>query len=153
MRKGILVLFLAIAAFSAAAQEKVVHRNIGLDSLMVILQRSTVEKVYYQSDESAKNLAFTVDQGRAGYVEQMKKDLEDNGYKILPLRGYLFVLKGVGLAQELPWDYFAVARKQEKAPVSQDYIDALSGSANVATSQNKTYQIGNRGNGSASGKA
>jgi hypothetical protein len=90
MRKGILVLFLAIAAFSAAAQEKVVHRNIGLDSLMVILQKSTVEKVYYQSDESAKNLAFTVDQGRAGYVDQMKKDLEDNGYKILPLRGYLF---------------------------------------------------------------
>ena len=153
MRKGILVLFLAIAAFSAAAQEKVVHRNIGLDSLMVILQRSTVEKVYYQSDESAKNLAFTVDQGRAGYVEQMKKDLEDNGYKILPLRGYLFVLKGVGLAQELPWDYFAVAKKQEKAPVSQDYIDALAGSANVATSQNKTYQIGDRGSESASGKA
>ena len=153
MRKGILVLFLAIAAFSAAAQEKVVHRNIGLDSLMVILQKSTVEKVYYQSDESAKNLAFTVDQGRAGYVEQMKKDLEDNGYKILPLRGYLFVLKGVGLAQELPWDYFAVAKKQEKAPVSQDYIDALAGSANVATSQNKTYQIGDRGSESASGKA
>ena len=153
MRKGILVLFLAIAAFSAAAQEKVVHRNIGLDSLMVILQKNTVEKVYYQSDESAKNLAFTVDQGRAGYVEQMKKDLEDNGYKILPLRGYLFVLKGVGLAQELPWDYFAVAKKQEKAPVSQDYIDALAGSANVATSQNKTYQIGDRGSESASGKA
>ena len=153
MRKGILVLFLAIAAFSAAAQEKVVHRNIGLDSLMVILQKSTVEKVYYQSDESAKNLAFTVDQGRAGYVDQMKKDLEDNGYKILPLRGYLFVLKGVGLAQELPWDYFAVAKKQEKAPVSQDYIDALAGSANVATSQNKTYQIGDRGSESASGKA
>ena len=41
MRKGILVLFLAIAAFSAAAQEKVVHRNIGLDSLMVILQKNT----------------------------------------------------------------------------------------------------------------
>lgn len=153
MRKGILVLFLAIAAFSAAAQEKVVHRNIGLDSLMVILQKNTVEKVYYQSDESAKNLAFTVDQGRAGYVEQMKKDLEDNGYKILPLRGYLFVLKGVGLAQELPWDYFAVAKKQEKAPVSHDYIDALAGSANVATSQNKTYQIGDRGSESASGKA
>ena len=153
MRKGILVLFLAIAAFSAAAQEKVVHRNIGLDSLMVILQKNTVEKVYYQSDESAKNLAFTVDQGRAGYVDQMKKDLEDNGYKILPLRGYLFVLKGVGLAQELPWDYFAVAKKQEKAPVSQDYIDALAGSANVATSQNKTYQIGDRGSESASGKA
>ena len=153
MRKGILVLIFAVAAFSAVAQEKVVHRNIGLDSLMVILQRSTVEKVYYQSDESAKNLAFTVDQGRAGYVDQMKKDLEDNGYKILPLRGYLFVLKGVGLAEELPWDYFAVAKKQDKAPVSQDYIDALAGSANVATSQNKTYQIGDRGSESASGKA
>lgn len=153
MRKGILVLLFALAAFSAAAQEKVVHRNIGLDSLMVILQKNTVEKVYYQSDASAKNLAFTVDQGRAGYVDQIKKDLEDNGYTILSLRGYLFVLKGVGLAQELPWDYFAVAKKQEKAPVSQDYIDALAGSANVATSQNKTYQIGDRGNESVSGKA
>lgn len=153
MRKGILVLFLAFAAFSAVAQEKVVHRNIGLDSLMVLLQKNTVEKVYYQSDESAKNLAFTVDEGRNGYVEEMKKDLAESGYTILSLRGYLFVLKGIGLAQELPWDYFAVAKKSEKAPVAQDYIDALAGSANVATSQNKTYQIGDRGKESVSGKA
>lgn len=130
-----------------------VHRNIGLDSLMVLLQKESGQKIYYQSDASAKNLTFTVNEGDPSYTGQIKEDLADNGYTILSLKGYIFVLKGAGLAQELPWDYFSAAAKREKQPVSQDYIDALSGSANVATSQNKTYQIGDRGNESVSGKA
>lgn len=130
-----------------------VHRNIGLDSLMVLLQKESGQKIYYQSDASAKNLTFTVNEGDPSYAGQIKEDLADNGYTILSLKGYIFVLKGAGLAQELPWDYFSAAAKREKQPVAQDYIDALSGSANVATSQNKTYQIGDRGNESVSGKA
>ncbi|MBE6223698.1 MAG: TonB-dependent receptor [Bacteroidales bacterium] len=130
-----------------------VHRNIGLDSLMVLLQKESGQKIYYQSDASAKNLTFTVNEGDPSYTGQIKEDLADNGYTILSLKGYIFVLKGAGLAQELPWDYFSAAAKREKQPVAQDYIDALAESANVATSQNKTYQIGDKGNVSASGKA
>ena len=83
MRKGILVLFLAIAAFSAAAQEKVVHRNIGLDSLMAIMQGCSSEKVYYQSDAFAKNLTFTVNVQSSTLMEDIKGDLMEKGYKVI----------------------------------------------------------------------
>lgn len=153
MRKVILVLLFAFAALAAAAQETVVHRNIGLDSLMVLMQRCTPEKIYYQSDESARNLTFTVNGASSTMVDDIKKDLVEKGYVVMPLRGYLFVLKGVGIADNLPYDYFSVAKKQESQPMAQDYIDALAGSMNVATSENKTYQIGDKENAKALGKA
>ena len=84
----------------AAAQEHTVHRNIGLDSVMVLMQRCSKEKIYYQSDASQSNLTFTVDAASATLFDDIKGDLEANGYKVLPIKGYLFVLKGVGLAQE-----------------------------------------------------
>ena len=148
-----LIMFFTVAvSLNAAAQEKV-HRNIGLDSLMAVMQRHTPQKVYYQSDESAKNLTFTVNEGSVSMLEEIGKDLKEKGYVVMQLRGYLFVLKGIGLSEKLPYDYFSTARKQEEKPVAKDYIDAIAGTMNVATSGNKTYQIGDKDNIKSSGKA
>ena len=148
-----LIMFFTVAvSLNAAAQEKI-HRNIGLDSLMAVMQRHTPQKVYYQSDESAKNLTFTVNEESASMLEEIGKDLKEKGYVVMQLRGYLFVLKGIGLSEKLPYDYFSTARKQEEKPVAKDYIDAIAGTMNVATSGNKTYQIGDKDNIKSSGKA
>ena len=155
-RYTLLVLMLVLAILpcgKAAAQEHTVHRNIGLDSVMVLMQRCSKEKIYYQSDALAGNLTFTVDAASATLFDDIKGDLEANGYKVLPMKGYLFVLKGVELAQQLPADYFMVRKKQQEVQVQKDYIDALAGRMDVATSMNKTYQIGDKGNESKSGKA
>lgn len=153
MRRVIFTLFLFVAAFGTVAAQERIHRNIGLDSLMAIMQRNTPEKIYYQSDESAKNYTFTVNEGSSTMYDDMKEDLKEKGYVIMPLRGYLFILKGVGLSEKLPSDYFSVAKKRQEKPVAKDYIDALAGSMNVATSENKTYQIGDKDNMKVSGKA
>lgn len=136
----------------AKGQEADVRRNIGLDSLMAIMQGCSSEKVYYQSDAFAKNLTFTVNVQSSTLMEDIKGDLMEKGYKVFPFRGYLFVLKGVGLAQSLPDSWFAVDRKVNMPQASKDYIDALSGRLDVATSSNKTYQIGDKDNVSRSGK-
>ena len=157
MKKYRLLALLAVLALlpvgSAAAQEPTVHRNIGLDSVMVLMQRCSKEKIYYQSDASQSNLTFTVDAASATLFDDIKGDLEANGYKVLPMKGYLFVLKGVGLAEQLPSDYFAARKKPQTRQVEKDYIDALAGRMDVATSMNKTYQIGDKGNESRTGKA
>ena len=153
---GIFVLAFVLAmlpAGEAVAQEHTVHRNIGLDSVMVLMQRCSKEKIYYQCDASQANLTFTVDASSATMFDDIKGDLEANGYKVLPMKGYLFVLKGVGLAQQLPADYFTSRKKQSDVQVEKDYIDALQGRMDVATSMNKTYQIGDKGNESRTGKA
>ena len=150
----VLLSLLGLLAFGkASAQGTLIHRNIGLDSAMVLMQRVSLEKIYYQKDASAQNLTFTVDASKASMFEDLKKDLEDKGYRILHINGYMFVLKGVGLAQHLPADYFNSRKKEEKGQVSKDYIDALAGRMDVATSTNKTYQIGDKGKESGSGKA
>ena len=148
-----MVMLALLPVGSAAAQEHTVHRNIGLDSVMVLMQRCSREKIYYQSDASQGNLTFTVNTASATLFEDIKGDLEANGYKVLPMKGYLFVLKGVGLAQQLPADYFLSRKKQADVQVEKDYIDALAGRMDVATSMNKTYQIGDKDNVSRSGKA
>ena len=155
-RYRLLVMLLMVAFFPTGigmAQESTVHRNIGLDSVMVLMQRCSKEKIYYQSDASSGNLTFTVDAASATLFDDIKEDLQANGYKVLSMKGYLFVLKGVGLAQQLPADYFAVRKRQESRQVEKDYIDALAGRQDVATSTNKTYQIGDKGNASRNGKA
>ena len=155
-RYRLLVMLLMVAFFPTGvgmAQESTVHRNIGLDSVMVLMQRCSKEKIYYQSDASSGNLTFTVDAASATLFDDIKEDLQANGYKVLSMKGYLFVLKGVGLAQQLPSDYFAVRKRQESRQVEKDYIDALAGRQDVATSTNKTYQIGDKGNESRTGKA
>ena len=139
-----LILFLLATGVSDLLAQVPVHRNIGLDSLMAIMQKRTSEKIYYQSDESAKNLTFTVNEGSASLLDDIKKDLQDKGYVVSKVNGYLFILKGIGISEKLPYDYFAQQKQQEDEPVEKDYIDALDGSANVATSANKTYQIGDK---------
>ena len=109
---ALMVMLVMLPVGGAAAQEYTVHRNIGLDSVMVLMQRCSREKIYYQSDASQGNLTFTVNTASATLFEDIKGDLEANGYKVLPMKGYLFVLKGVGLAQQLPADYFMVRKNR-----------------------------------------
>ena len=54
MRKSVLtILILFLAASSLFAQNAFIHRNIGLDSLMGIMQRTSKEKIYYTSDATS----------------------------------------------------------------------------------------------------
>ena len=69
-----LVLFMLATGVGDLLAQVPVHRNIGLDSLMAIMQKRTSEKIYYQSDESAKNLTFTVNEGSASLLDDIKKD-------------------------------------------------------------------------------
>ena len=102
----------------AYAQQKVVHRNIGLDSLMSIMHRASGQRVYYVGGSSAQNLNFTVDAKSPALVADIKRMLEDKGYSVSEYDNAIFVLSGVGLNSNLPADYFARKKesvKEEKA--------------------------------------
>ena len=157
MKKGWLMilclLLLAAVPYGAAyAQEGGVHRNIGLDSLMVLMQRNSEKKIYYQSDEGVSKQVFTVDGTSSSILQDIKGLLKENGYTVAELKGYTFVLKGVGFSTDLPTGYF-LAQEQKKQEIVKDYIDALEGNENVAVSGNKVYQIGDRNRPAQSGKA
>ena len=137
----------------AYAQQKVVHRNIGLDSLLSVMQRNCNEKIYCQKGDDAGKLVFTVDEGSATVLDDIKGMLSDNGFSVVGAKGKLFVLKGAGLALDLPLGYFAVAEEKKEDETEVSYVDLLAENANVATSVNKVYQIGDKNRASATGKA
>ena len=145
MRRLILLAFVVLACVQSVtyAQQSVVHRNIGIDSLISLFRSVSSEPVYYLPSASAGNLTFTINGGSATVVDDIKAALGEQGYALSYFHNSIFVLKGAGLTAMLPFDYFkSDVVVEERA--QQDYIDALQSDANVATSQNKVYQIGDR---------
>lgn len=140
------------AGMELGAQERVVHRNIGLDSLVSLMRMSVPGKVYCQRDASAQKLVFTVGGTSGNLLGEIVQVLAENGYTVQEIKGSTYVFKGVGPAMELPAGYFA-QQKQESGKDGREYIDALAGNVSAATSMNKVYQIGERGHASGSGKA
>ena len=76
----LIMLFLGIGILFS--QTSFVHRNIGLDSLVVLMQRVSKEKIYYMGDEGAKNLTFTVNVGSTTLLDDIKDQLKEKGYTI-----------------------------------------------------------------------
>ena len=145
MRRLTLLAFVVLACVQSVtyAQQRVVHRNIGIDSLISLFRSVSSEPVYYLPSASANNLTFTINGSSANLVEDIKTALVGEGYAISYFHNSIFVLKGAGLTAMLPIDYFKNdVAVEERA--QQDYIDALQSDANVATSQNKVYQIGDK---------
>ena len=149
----LIMLFLGIGILFS--QTSFVHRNIGLDSLVVLMQRVSKEKIYYMGDEGAKNLTFTVNVGSTTLLDDIKDQLKEKGYTVSYTEGYAFVLKGMGIKEALPENWYAQEKPQEKAAPKQepDYNALLQGGQNLAVSQNKVYQIGDKNNKKKGGKA
>ncbi len=148
-----LFILLNVASVTYSFAQGRIHRNVGLDSLISLMQKNTQKKIYYENDESAKNLIFTVNEGSASMLQDIEADLKEKGYVVTQYNGFIFVLKGIGLSDRLPYDYFAKEKTVEEKPAAKDYIDALDGNVNVATSVNKTYQIGDKDSKSSYSKA
>ncbi len=136
------ITLLSLAAHSpASAQEVVTHRNIGLDSLMVLFQRVEGTTVYYLGGETSKELIFTVRED-AEMGKTIREKLQEQGFSISRHHNDLFVLKGAALTAALPTGYFTMEEEAVPETVSKDYIDVLANESNVAVSQNKVYEIG-----------
>lgn len=143
----ILVLILLAVPLVALSQEVDVYRNIGIDSLMTLMQRVSPQKVFYVAGDNSRNENFTVEvSGGASLLEQIKVILYEKGYSVTPFEGNLLVFKGVGLTDALPHDFFAARKDVKVKDSAKDHIDAIENVKNVATTENKVYQIGNRQN-------
>lgn len=135
-------LALVFAAQVDAAGQRIVHRNIGLDSLMTVMQGFCSGQVYYVPGANAASLAFTVDATAPGVLDRIVSLLSNSGYTVSNYSGDIYVLKGIGLKEGLPAEYF----KQQVLQQEKDHIlvGTLKGAENEVTSTNKVYQIGDK---------
>ena len=158
------IMFLAVALMQdAMAQTPDMRRNIGLDSLMKIMQQHSPQKVYYVMDDAGKNLTFTINAASAHIAKDIQQALNDKGYRISYAEGMVFVTRGAGIKDVLPQGYFIAGlkekqqKKEEQGNVQgeeqDDVMYMLQGGQELATSSNKVYQIGDKGSANRAGKA
>ena len=90
-------------------------------------------------------------------MEEIKGQLQDKGYTVSYTEGYAFVLKGIGIKEALPENWYAEEKPAQTGKtqgeenigiqeVEPEYADILLGEQNLAVSQNKVYQIGDKNN-------
>ena len=156
MKRFALMFFVLLAGIvaPAGAQQKTVHRNIGLDSLVSVFREACGRNVYYVGRNFEDKYNFTVNSTSGTLEDDIRKMLQENGFTVSTYGNSYFILKGVGLNASFPNDYFvqndAIADTVHQA---REYVDALLNTANVATMANKVYQIGEYNNVKKSGKA
>ena len=146
MRKTALTLLALLLGVSAAlSQTTGIRRNIGLDSLIAIMQKRVPQKIYWNKDETG-NLTFTINTASPTLLEEIESGLHEKGYSITRSEGLIFVLKGAGIKDALPVSWFALAgeKKDTQEPQRPDYL--LGAQQNLALSENKVYQVGDRNN-------
>ena len=146
MRKTALTLIALLLGVSAAlSQTTGIRRNIGLDSLIAIMQKRVPQKIYWNKDETG-NLTFTINTSSPTLLEEIESGLQEKGYSITRSEGLIFVLKGAGIKDALPDSWFALAgeKKDTQEPQRPDYL--LGAQQNLALSENKVYQVGDRNN-------
>ena len=150
MRHSILLAALTLLCCSLWAQESHVHRNIGLDSLMILLQQNSDGQVYYVKDAGAANLVFNMDLNVKDPAKAIRESLEKKGYSISEYNNDLYILKGLGLEAALPKTYFKIDEASIDAPAIQkddkavQYKNILSKNIKEATGGSKVYQIGDK---------
>lgn len=156
MKRPILLAALAMFCCTLWAQETHIHRNIGLDSLMVLMQQNTQGQVYYVKDAGAANLVFTIDLNGKDPIKAITESLEKKGYSISEYNNDLYILKGLGLEAALPEGYFKIEEKNvidtrakkgetiQKEEKAIQYKNILSKNIKEATGGNKIYQIGDK---------
>ena len=132
-----------LAAQTDAAGQKVVHRNIGLDSLMKVMQGFCQGQVYYVPGANAASLNYTVDVSSPGVIDRIVGLLGKSGYTVSHYEGDVYVLQGIGLKEGLPAEYFKFPVQQEK---DQLLLGTLKGTVNEASGGDKVYQIGDKDN-------
>ena len=73
-RGGLVILIFLFAIVSAFSQTSDFRRNIGLDSLVSIIQKSIDRQIYYNKDESGI-LTFTVNVSSATLMDDVSRML------------------------------------------------------------------------------
>ena len=153
------IMFLSVVMLqNAMAQTSDMRRNIGLDSLMVIFQQHSPQKVYYISDDATKNFTFTINAASRQIKSDIQQALKEKGYSVSYAEGLVFVVRGAGIKDMLPSGYYIAGLRRDKVEENvvqqnklqeeeqDDVFKMLQGGQELASSSSKVYQIGEKGN-------
>ena len=141
MKKSFIIL-LFILSSSVAFSQQVKLYKAPVDTLAAYIEKYSRGRVFYTKD-TLSDIRFTITSSETSFLSDAENALRENGFSVTKKDGNLFILKGVGISLELPRGYFDEQKSKEK---ENQYLEALSDEAKVASFLNKTYEIGRKEN-------
>lgn len=144
MRRVVLTTILAIVLSCPLFGQggKINLYRASMDSVVRMMERRGYGEIYFVED-TAKRPRFTFECTEADFLKVVQSEIYKAGYSISKYGEDIFILKGAGIATSLPFSYFG--NKGRSEGVNGDaVIDALSQGNQVATFQNKVYEIGRK---------
>lgn len=147
MKRFVLIAAFAFCTLAAAAQTTDEVRAVPTDSLVRKLRKDYGQKIFYPADAQDKTvLTFKAD--TKDFVRAALAELCGKGYTICRYDSGIYVLRGSGLAADLPAGYFSEGGSAR----GEDYLKFVEDANAVASFSNKVYEIGDKLNPKTSGK-
>ena len=146
MKKFIFLMVAVLGAVLLRAQNdgnQLYVSKFDAQELVDFIKKEVNPDVFFLKDTSDKRV-YTVRASRKNFLSEAFKELKANSYSITEYDGKYFVLRNLGFSTSLPAGYF-LAEQQDNAGVSQEMAQYLESEKNIATFQNKIYEIGEKG--------
>ena len=143
MRRCVLILIFALLSLvSALGQSKNINLyRASMDSIVNMMEHRGYGNIYFVED-TAKRPRFTFQCAEDDFLKVVQSEIYKAGYSISKYGEDVFILKGAGISTSLPYTYFG--SKSETTKGSNSYVAALSQENQVATIQQKVYEIGRK---------
>lgn len=147
MKRIVLILSgILLSCLIAGAQSLDEQKMVPTDSLVSYLRHSYGSRIYFASDPDDKTV-LTVKSSRETFVEAALSEIRSKGYSISNYDGGIYVLRGQGLALNLPAGYFS----DSVSASSDELLHYVEEKSVVANFKNKVYEIGDKMNRRSSG--
>lgn len=136
----IIMVALSISYSNAQTIDNICLKEISTDSLKTVVEKQTGFKIYIKMEKEDDSLKFSVNCRRQDLLSEISSLFMSNGYSLTRIENFLFVLKGKGIMDALPSDYFSSTRPVNAS--NSDFLSAITNSEKNAGSENKVYRIG-----------
>ena len=123
----------------AQTESGIVLKEVGLDSLKNVVERHTEYRLYYKVEQGTTPLKLSLVVDQEHLATKLSDALRGTGYTLSQVGEVFYVLQGPGIVTTLPDGFFLPLPKTE-TEATKDF----SVTQQVADSEHKVYQIGNR---------
>ncbi len=144
------ILLWGLLPFRVQAQEQIDVTRVTAEELVAFLRQQTGTTIFFVPD-TTDTRRYTVHAPHGAFQDEAFAQLREGGYSVTQFDGGWYVLRGRGLALNLPTGFFNDRTVRSGAADSlRGYLDEQ---AAVMTFQNKVYEIGDPDSPKASGRA
>lgn len=142
-RLAVISIFLLLCPSLWGQNTRINLYRVSMDSVVRMMESRGYGEIYFVED-AAKPPRFTFECTEGDFLKVARGEILRAGYSISKYGEDTFILKGAGISTSLPYHYFGKKGSLAESKGENQYVEALSQDGQVASFQNKVYEIGRK---------